>query len=756
MNWLPCISVCVQITLVAALGLLAAALARSAAHRHNILLAALLCMLAGPVFYAAAARIGFSIALPVVFPSPRGLPQEPSIAPTELSKATLDIPQNSVAQDAGEPSIGPLTWQADVLLAAVWLSGTLLCLAGVLRSLWKTRGILNGARLLHEEIHPGIVAEAERQLGAPGLLQVGTTGKVAGPFVVGVLRPWILIPARYLEALSRAELLQVLIHEGAHALRRDPLLALVQRICGALFWWHPLVHLVNRQLTRAREEVCDNFVLAHVAPETYGATLLRLATLSPVMARVSLAIGMFDGRGKLEDRIRGLLDTSRKTMTRVPFRTSAAVLSAFALFSVVVASAGVVAGDPNDAPPDAPIVAPNALDVPTVVGTVVSPEGQPVAGIEVLAFRGGKQLAQKFTTDEKGQFRVPRAWREAEEWLTVVARDGRARLGWFDFMFHGHSDLGQKSYDGSFRLVLLPVNRTIRGRVVDEAGQPLAQIPVRINQLVHDVNLTAVHWRYQKLAGEPLVLGAVTGDDGRYELKLPASTFAWLGASHPDWVERPIRVTKEQDEVAEAKLVRAAKVAGRVIDSRTGKPLAGVGIGAYAARTELFESGGDEAKTDANGNYLIQGLRGGKYTIQLLQGAEKTLTAPAYKALLRPGVTFPADFSLSIGRRLSGRVLDIETGEPIASCKVTYTGPARPGAGLSTETNTLGEFVFFVPPGRSHLDATEGRRFGNDSTRVVDVSPDSDPEPVVLKVGEQLETVPGSFRILTGAPKIAD
>lgn len=778
MNWLPFISVCVQVTLVAALGLLAAALLRSAAHRHSVLLAALLCILASPIFYATAAWLGLSITLPAVFPAAREnagaipLPRPATTMGhqllrerTELSQATREVPQDSATEESLEPAgsqvpvltgeVGPLPWRADYLFGATWLLGTLFCFAGVLRSLWKTRVVLKGVRPMHQAMHAGVIAEAERQLGTGGVLRIGTTGKVAGPVVVGIVRPWILIPARYLETLSRGELLQVLIHEGAHALRRDPLLALLQRICGALFWWHPLVHLVNQQLTRAREEVCDNFVLTHIEPERYGATLLRLATLSPSMARVPLAIGMFDGRGKLEDRIRGLLDTSRKITTRVRFRTATAVLGAFALFSVCVAAARVGAQDPSDAAPDAPMIVPNEVEAATLVGTVVSPEGKPAAGIEVLAFQGGKQLDQKFTTDEKGEFRVPKAWREVEEWLTVVAREGRERLGWFDFMMHGHSDLGQKPEDGSFRLVLLPMNRMIRGRVVDDLGQPLAQIPVRINQLVHDVNLTSVHWRYQKLADEPLVLGAVTDNEGRFELKLPANTFAWLGASHPDWVEQQIRATKEVNQVGETKLVRAAKVAGRVIDSRTGKPLFGVSIGAYATKTEILESGGDEAKTDANGNYLIQGLRSGEYTIQLLEGADKTLTAPAYaKALLQPGQTFPADFSLSVGKRLSGRVLDIDTGAPIPSCKVTYTGPARPGAdGFSTETNKLGEFEFFVPPGRSSLDATEGRRFGNDSTCTVDVPPDGNPEPVVLKVGEKTESVPGSFKIFLGPPK---
>ena len=66
MNWLPIITVSVQATLLAALALFAAAWLRSAAHRHSVLLAALLCILASPVFYVAAAWSGLSFNIPLV------------------------------------------------------------------------------------------------------------------------------------------------------------------------------------------------------------------------------------------------------------------------------------------------------------------------------------------------------------------------------------------------------------------------------------------------------------------------------------------------------------------------------------------------------------------------------------------------------------------------------------------------------------------------------------------------------------------
>jgi len=378
MSWLPIIVVSVQVTFVAALGLVAGVWIRSAAHRHTVLLAALLCILASPLFYAAASLFGISLDLPAPFAArPESntnerVPTDSTPVQQQIDFAMRPEPAAEVPAAAFhnaltptvEPSIEPETGRAtpsisashssiraDLVVAGLWMVGTLLSCAGILRSQFRTNRILKSARLVGDGIDTSVVAEAERCLSAAGRLRIAMTGKVAGPVVVGLLQPLILIPARYLETLTREELLQVLIHEGAHTLRRDPLVALLQRIGGALFWWHPLVHLINRDLIRAREEVCDNFVLAQTEPETYGTTLLRLATLSPSMATLPLAIGMFDGRGKLEERIRRLLDSRRAILTQVRFRTRAAVLGAFALLSMVVAVTRVVAQKPDAAPP---------------------------------------------------------------------------------------------------------------------------------------------------------------------------------------------------------------------------------------------------------------------------------------------------------------------------------------------------------------------------------------------------------------------
>lgn len=428
MNWLSMTTISILATLLALVGLTLSSLFRSAAHRHQVLVAAMLCILASPLCYGAAAWSGLSLGLPFltaappeVVKKPRSservnfnevreenrespLPQQmdpprkpsnnesrnmtqnsrqpvigPAVASPQIALATddrramtLDAAAASAAKNASpaEPRKSSAMWRAPSLVAALWLVGTMFCLLGVVRSFVNMRAILRLVQPLEVGGGSDLLADAARQLGVSTFPQIGTTGKITGPAVAGLIRPWVLIPSRYLETLSTDELRHVLLHEGAHALRLDPLIVLLQRCAASFFWWHPLVHLVNRRLSQAREDVCDNFVLRHVEPADYGATLLRLATLSPAMVVSAGAVGMLDGRTKLEDRIRELLDGSRNVTTHVRFATAATLFGVFALITAVVSAGGVERRRPVAQVPEQPQ---SALPVADVAKSPASP-----------------------------------------------------------------------------------------------------------------------------------------------------------------------------------------------------------------------------------------------------------------------------------------------------------------------------------------------------------------------------------------------
>ena len=97
----------------------------------------------------------------------------------------------------------------------------------------------------------------------------------AGPHVVGIVRPRIVVPPALVA--EPAMLHAALLHELAHVRRRDALARLVEIWASAVMWWNPVVRLVARKLDLAREAACDAYALEHgIARPAYARLLAPL------------------------------------------------------------------------------------------------------------------------------------------------------------------------------------------------------------------------------------------------------------------------------------------------------------------------------------------------------------------------------------------------------------------------------------------------------------------------------------------------
>ena len=133
--------------------------------------------------------------------------------------------------------------------------------------------------------------------------------------------------------------------------------------------------------------------------------------------------------------------------------------------------------------------------------------------------------------------------------------------------------------------------------------------------------------------------------------------------------------------------IRGGSITGRVVDSQTNVPLAEVDIRVYdsAGRLALFSG----IATDADGRYRVDGLPSGFYFLVAAEGSflAHTYVDELYGGLPCPGAecdvtrsrpvrvtvgreTSGVDFELDKGGRISGRITDAITGEPLTHASV--------------------------------------------------------------------------------------
>ena len=307
-------------------------------------------------------------------------------------------------------------WHWRLLLRWVWSAVSAVLLVRLAGNCVRVVRLRRGSRpCTDRRAVETLVAVADAAgIRRPRLLE---SDEVATPIAVGFGAPAVVLPAGFAASAGDAVLSDVLAHEVAHLRRRDDRVVLLQHVAAALFWPVVPVHLLNRGLRRAREEVCDIAALASGGSARdavgYGHTLLRMAERATAGRRIVPAVGMAPRRGELERRIVALLDPRRSRAERTgrgPRLTATAVLTAASLLiggtrlvtataaagddeppaTVAVGSDGAnSATDPAEAPMD-PIT---WTEVPTVAleqpalhrGIVYGPDGQPLSGAKVYA-----------------------------------------------------------------------------------------------------------------------------------------------------------------------------------------------------------------------------------------------------------------------------------------------------------------------------------------------------------------------------------
>ncbi len=305
-------------------------------------------------------------------------------APAELAPPIIaPAPETSVAPVGVAPRRA-FDWRG--LLVAVYGLGIAVQLAFLARNAVRVRQILSACTPLDVSLIAPLAARLKLK-NVPRLMR--SAG--GAPFLVGLWRPTIVLPA----TLDNAHLEAVLAHELAHHKRRDLAWNLVLWALQTLLWFHPLSWVARRFHALEIESACDALTLqwTPVTPKSYGALLIGTCNTptSPLTA------GVNDGFCALSTRLQRLNRAPHQPRPGATWLVCGVLLLSFAAVLPFELKARAQEASQKVAQP--------------VTGSVVNPSGAALPGalISVEGLDGPGDIGPRGTVraDEKGRFEVP-------------------------------------------------------------------------------------------------------------------------------------------------------------------------------------------------------------------------------------------------------------------------------------------------------------------------------------------------------------
>lgn len=217
------------------------------------------------------------------------------------------------------------------LLILMWAAG-----AAVTFALWTRKlRTFSVSPALPDDSQPIWFLRLKVQIGLRGDVRLALSDSVREPALAGLRRPVVLIPALLRRELSAAELESVVLHELAHAKRRDNWTAAFAHVVTCLFWFYPLLWWLEKRLHHERERACDEIVIhCGATADDYFAGILKVCRFH--LAREIAGVAGISG-SNLKNRKEAIMSVVPENPTkRVPNALIGALIAAVAIVPLAI------------------------------------------------------------------------------------------------------------------------------------------------------------------------------------------------------------------------------------------------------------------------------------------------------------------------------------------------------------------------------------------------------------------------------------
>jgi len=254
------------------------------------------------------------------------LPQESLVQPfpilqAELPPATIER-VNTAITERPIPISAPVVKEKAVRLTVhqwlglCWIGGmTIFVLVALVKALQTVCWLRRERKPLQAELQTTI----ERLFCDFGTLpRLWLIEGIGQPFVWGLLRGSIYLPADFVK-IDNAECRRgILGHELCHVLRFDAAVNLLQVIVQAVFWFHPFVWWANKRTRAEREKCCDEMAIARLGAKVrdYSIAIVNILVEEHESTRPVPSLAVAGPVKNIEERIKTMLRPGKKFYKR--------------------------------------------------------------------------------------------------------------------------------------------------------------------------------------------------------------------------------------------------------------------------------------------------------------------------------------------------------------------------------------------------------------------------------------------------------
>ena len=201
----------------------------------------------------------------------------------QVSDTMVQVVRPSILANQHSAAFAPPTAEHPevyCILTLIWIAGCAFFLGRWwFRQYPFARSLRMEAKEVGSELLP-MLESLKDKLGIRRQARMRIVWRGSEPGVYGIWRPVLVLPEEMPRQLGPAEVEAVLAHELVHIARRDNLWSSLQMLVCCIFWFYPIVWLLDRRLIAERESSCDERVIEALGnSQAYTSGLIKITSI---------------------------------------------------------------------------------------------------------------------------------------------------------------------------------------------------------------------------------------------------------------------------------------------------------------------------------------------------------------------------------------------------------------------------------------------------------------------------------------------